>query len=165
MSDASGAERSAKLRSANINLQGWLQSVVQTHRQLRELLSPGFDELKPWPWLPLIDEGMSLEVRPQEGVVLAGESYDALLGASPDGMEFDERHPFIGGAMLGAHIHTETREGVPALALDLHCLREGPDGRTRIAYNYRTDGVLVPDSAIERVGFEVVDTPPMTTPR
>jgi hypothetical protein len=164
MSDASGAERSAKLRSANINLQGWLQSVVQTHWQLRELLSPGFDELKPWPWLPL-GKGMSLEVQPQEGVALEGESYDSVLGTSPNGMEFDERHPFIGGAMIGAQIHSETRGGVPALALDLHCLREGPDGRTSIAYSYRTDGVVVPDGAIERVGFEVVDAPPMTTPR
>jgi hypothetical protein len=164
MSDASGAERSAKIKSANINLQGWLHSVVQTHRQLRELLSPGFEELKPWPWLPL-DKDMSLKVQPHDGVVLEGESYDSLLGASPDGMEFDERHPFIGGAMIGAQIHSETRGGTPALALDLHCLREGPDGRTSIAYNYRTDGVVVPDGAIERVGFEVVDAPPMTTPR
>lgn len=173
MVEAIGDGRQEEIRSANVDLQGWLQRMFNARQALQEAVAgrqhanfgemiQGFNE---------VPEGASIEVRADPEVMLKGRRYDSLTRQSMgNGNLYYPGRPFTGGALVLAKIHEVTgrdrdEEYDPeqaTIGLSFHCLRPGPySSAAGIAFNQILDGVFIPGKVPFEAALSIVDAPPI----
>lgn len=171
MSRALPEERAAEIRRADIEVQGWLQTMFSAREALQSAVA-GREHanfggmLQAFTDLP---EGASLEVVPQKREVLQACQYDFLTRHTALGVTSYYPHlPFRGGALIIAELAEVAPQDRPEgddldqalIGLNFRCLKPGrlllPRG---IAVNQVMEGVFVPGLNPFETTFTVADKP------